>query len=166
MKYPVIKLDFIPYGFKHSTVCEAFHIDYQVMDDTYRDYIEFVKNQVIAYLEGIFIATSITLIEKDERIIMIYRSNMDQRTLKVQLNKILQEVKYYTNNKVVLSYGMNKVLLLQSNQTANMMQIHKMGDMYAQHELYTKNKTIIEDKLDNKNVNYITSVENYKKDNG
>ncbi len=161
MKYPVIRRNFIPSGFKHSSVYQAIHIDFE-KNEQYDEYVSYCKDKIIEYIDGLFIVTSPTLIQKEDRIVMIFRSNIDLHILKIQLKKVLQEVKYHTNNQITISYGLDKVLLLKTNLDANMFQLTKVGEDYENNEVYTKSITTIEDKIDHNNVNYLFSMEQYK----
>ncbi len=164
MKYPIMKCEFIPYGYKHSTLVDTLHIDFN-NESADRNYLAYAKKGVIEYLNGFFIATSPLVIQDEPSIIIAFRSNIDKRALQMHVNKILQEIKYHTQNKVQMSYGMDRVLLLQEGQNANMLQIHKVGEEYTQHATYTKSITTIADKHDNKNVNYLLSVSASTKNN-
>ncbi len=161
MKRPIVRVNRVPYGYKHSGKCFAMHIDFSqiIMDNAYDAY---VKKSVIQYIEGLFISTSPEVIDYQERIIMVFRDNIDKRMLQVQMNKILQEVMYHTQNKIDITYGFNDVIMLKEGLDPSFLVMHKCGEEYSKHALYTQKLQSVPSKNDNNNITHIVSYNTFK----
>lgn len=134
MKYPVLKVKYLPNLYKHCKKVQALHINYQVdfeyeqnqeilswLKDSIELLYQLIEDQFsVCYASRVFTSNQDTFV--------VFKDNMTKKTVISFLENLLSELSSYTEHHVTYSYQILPVILYDETREAKLFSNKKLGD--------------------------------------
>lgn len=152
MKYPILKINYLPNLYKHCRKVYVFHM--HIENKGFLDHGD--KAVKTAYLQDLFDRTY-TLIEEfyvvnlgsrvmsnDENFI-IFKTSLPIKQFKHHVESFMAEISRYTNNEVIITYRILLAFLFQKDRPVKITMTNKVGDDIMDAKEWESEKHVFQD---------------------
>ncbi|MDF9824198.1 hypothetical protein M2475_000556 [Breznakia sp. PF5-3] len=169
MKYPTVRIDKIPRGFKHCEIAVlvafSFHGEDAYIDGEEKEakaaYAKFIKKEVVELMDSFMTIFRPVNFPYKDKFIVALKDNANEYQVKEILNKLLIEIDHFTEHKFKVEAHILNGMLME-NDDPTIFKVKKVGLPLEDSEEYAKSIFKPEGKMDLKELSYITPYAEFK----
>lgn len=135
MKYPILKINYLPNLYKHCRKVYVFHmqIDNKGFLDSGNEaaktaYLQDLFDRTYTLIEEFYIINLGSRVMSDGESFIIFKTSLSIKQFKHHVESIMAEISHYTNNEVVITYRILLAFLFKEDQPVKITTMNKVGD--------------------------------------
>ena len=135
MKYPLLKIKYIPTFYKHCGKVIVFHMDFKnkgFLDTGNKTsktaYLKSIQEHVYELIESFHTVNLATRVSSNNEQFVIFKTSLPEEQLLAFAKNLMAELSIYTNNEIEISYHILTVLLFEEDHPVKMTAMNKVGD--------------------------------------
>ena len=133
MKYPVLRIRFLPNLYKHCKKVQVLHVSYEdrgflSQDEQRGIWLQDTREKLYEQIEGNFTTCQATRIFSfHKETFIIFKDNLTKKLLIEFLENLLTEISYYCEDQVQFRYQLLTAVLFQDGCEPRMTMANKLG---------------------------------------
>ena len=169
-KYPVIKTNFIPRGFKH---CEIAYIvdftfdgeeNYLVGDDVEikKAYLTYIKKEMLQLVDSLLVLYRPMIMGNNDMDFIALKDNTDIPKLKSTIDKLLVEATQFTKETMDISASLIYGMIMLEDKEPTMLKANRVGNLLVESDEYKNNRLRPQGVLEKESLSYVTPYSEFR----